>query len=203
MAMTTKAPAAPVVDEQTHELTYDAYMAEPTVYGRYDIVNGVRIFMAGASRRHQRIADSITQLLRVFERQTGLGISVSAPYDVLIRRLPRIQTRQPDVLFVSFRRLAQTGSGSEEMGPLEVAPELVVEVISSSETQRILGDKITDYITIGVEECWVVRPGDGTVEVLALTPGGAQSVAVYGQGEEVRSAVFAGLGVSVADVFAE
>ena len=82
-------------------------------------------------------------------------------------------------------------------------PELVVEVISSSETQRILGDKIADYLSIGVDECWVVRPGDGTVEVLALTPGGAQSMAVYGQGAEVRSAVFTGLAVSVADVFAD
>jgi Uma2 family endonuclease len=198
MAITTEAPAAP----QTYELTYDAYMAEPQVEGRYDIIQGVRIFMPGASRRHQRIADSMTQLLRAFEQQAGLGISVSAPYDVLIRRLPRIQTRQPDVLFVSFGRLAQTGSGSEEVGPLEVAPELVVEVVSSSETQRILGDKIADYITIGVDECWVVRPDAETVEVLTLTPVGASSAAVYGQGEVVQSAVFAGLKVSVADIFA-
>ena len=196
MAITTEAPAL------TNELTYEAYMAEPQVEGRYDIVQGVRIFMPGASQRHQRIADSITQLLRVFERQTGLGISVSAPYDVLIRRSPRIQTRQPDVLFVSHARLAQTGSGSEEVGPLEVAPELVVEVISNSETQRILGDKLTDYIEIGVNECWVVRPDTETVEVLALTPGGASSIAVYGQSEMVQSRVFAGLALAVADVFA-
>ena len=197
MAMTTEAPAAP----QIQELTYDAYMAEPTVYGRYDIVNGVRIFMPGASRRHQRIADSIARLLWAFEQQMGLGISVSAPYDVLIRRTPKMQTRQPDVLFVSDVRLMQSGSDSEE-GPLEVAPELVVEVISSSETQRILGDKLADYITIGVDECWVVRPDAGTVEVLTLTPEGTQSAAVYGDGQTVQSVVFAGLAVSVADVFA-
>ena len=155
--------------------------------------------MPGASRRHQRIADSITQLLRAFERQTGLGMSVSAPYDVLIRRSPKMQTRQPDVLFVSYVRLTQSGSDSEE-GPLEVAPELVVEVISSSETQRILSDKIVDYITIGVSECWVVRPDAGTVEV--LTPDGASSAAIYGLGETVQSGVFAGLAVLVADIFA-
>ena len=157
--------------------------------------------MPGASRRHQRIADSITQLLRVFERQTGLGISVSAPYDVLIRRSPRMQTRQPDVLFVSHARLAQSSNSSEE-GPLEVAPELVVEVISSSETQRILSDKISDYISISVSECWVVRPDDGTVEVLTLTPGGARSNAVYRASDTVQSVVFAGLTVLVADIFA-
>ena len=66
-----------------------------------------------------------------------------------------------------------------------------------------MGDKLADYVEIGVDECWVVRPDMGTVEVLALSPGGAQSLAVYGQGEAVRSVVFAGLAVSVADVFAD
>ena len=197
MAITTEAPAVP----KTYELTYDAYMAEPQVEGRYDIVNGVRIFMPGAGRRHQRIADSIARLLWAFEHRTGLGISVSAPYDVLIRRSPRMQTRQPDVLFVSHARLTQSGSDSEE-GPLEVAPELVVEVISSSETQRILSDKISDYISIGVNECWVVRPDDETVEVLTLASSGANRAAIYSQGERVQSVIFAGLTVSLADIFA-
>ncbi len=193
MATMTEAPAV--------TLTYEAYMAEPEVQGRYDIVNGVRIIMPGASLRHQRIADSIGRALYAFEEQTGLGISVSAPYDVLIRRSPRIQTRQPDVLFVSHARIAQ-GGGIPETGPLEVAPELVVEVISNSETQRILEDKIADYIAIGVDECWVVRPDEGTVEVLRLTPDGARGVATYTDGQTVASVVFAGLAVPVADVFA-
>ncbi len=193
MATMTEAPAA--------TLTYEAYMAEPEVQGRYDIVNGVRIIMPGATWRHQRIADSIGRALYAFEQRSGLGISVSAPYDVLIRRTPRIQTRQPDVLFVSFARLAQ-GGGIPEVGPLEVAPELVVEVVSNSETQRILGDKIADYISIGVNECWVVRPDARTVEVLALTPGGARTVATVGEGQAVASVVFPGLAVPIAEVFA-
>lgn len=182
-------------------LTYEAYMAEPEAEGRYDIVQGVRIFMLGASLCHQRIADSIGRSLYAFERQTGLGIPVTAPYDVLIRRTPRVQTRQPDVLFVSFTRLVRVG-GIPEVGPLEVAPELVVGVISSSETQRILGDKITDYVGIGVDECWVVRPDERTVEVLTLTSDGARSVRVYGDGGAVTSVVFPTLSVPVADVLA-
>ena len=30
-------------------LTYEAYMAEPITEGRYDIINGVRIFMPGGT----------------------------------------------------------------------------------------------------------------------------------------------------------
>ncbi len=193
--MATLLEAAPIT------LTYEAYMAEPITEGRYDIINGVRIFMPGGTYRHQRIASNIGRLFYYFEQQSGLGNIVSAPYDVLIRRRPRLQTRQPDVLFVSHARLAQ-GGGIPEIGPLEVAPELVVEIISDSETQRRLNDKLMDYIAIGVDECWVVRPNERTVEVLALTPDGPQSVRVYTEPEMITSRIFATLSAATADIFA-
>ena len=193
MVMMTEAPAA--------TLTYEAYMAEPEVQGRYDIVNGVRITMPGATWRHQRVAKNIEKAFDRYEEQTGIGLNVDAPFDVLIRRLPKLQTRQPDVLFVSHARFAQ-GGGIPEIGPLEVAPEMVVEVISNSETQRILEDKLTDYCAIGVDECWVVRPEAQTVEVLALAPSGARSLATYANDQTVASVVFPDLSVPAADIFA-
>ena len=194
MATMTEAPAA--------TLTYEAYMAEPEVEGRYDIVNGVRIFMAGASYRHQRVSNNISRAFYRYEQESGLGTTVSAPFDVLIRRTPKVQTRQPDVLFVSSVRLIE-GGGIPAKGPFNATPELVVEIISDSETQRILGDKLADYVHIGVDECWVVRPDDGTIEVLALTPSGTRTVATYGEGQAVSSVVFSGLSVPVADVFVD
>jgi Uma2 family endonuclease len=192
MAILTEAAALP--------LSYEAYMAEPTVQGRYEIINGVRQFMAGASYRHQRVANNISRAFYSYEQASGMGTTVSAPFDVLIRRTPRVQTRQPDVLFISSRRLIQ-GGGIPERGPLGAAPELVVEIISDSETQRILEDKLADYLSIGVDECWVVRPDTQTVEVLRLTAGAALNLATYDAAQAVMSRVFPGLTVSVADIF--
>ena len=124
-----------------------------------------------------------------------------APFDVLIRRVPKLQTRQPDLLLISWARLAE-GGGIPKVGPLPIAPELVVEIISDSETARILGDKIADYDDIGVDKCWVVRPDTRTVEVLRLTPGGSPSVAVYDDTQTVMSQVFPSLAVPVAEVLA-
>ena len=197
MAITTEAPAAPVI----HELTYDAYMAEPETEGRYSIINGVREYMAGATWRHQRVSKNISKVFDHYEETSGLGVTVYAPFDVLIRRFPKLQTRQPDVLFISHLRLAQ-GGGIPVKGPFNAAPELVVEIVSDSETQRILGDKIADYVEVGVDECWVVRPDAETVEVLTLTPTGTNSVAVYSREETVQSVVFAGLTVPVTSIFA-
>lgn len=182
-------------------LTYEAYLAEPQVEGRYDIINGVRVFMAGATWDHQTIALNIADLLRRYGRTSGMGKANIAPFDVLIRRFPKLQTRQPDILFISHARLAQVG-GRPAKGPLAIAPELVIEVISDTETERILGDKLEDYLEIGVDECWVVRPDTGTVEVLALSAEGARSEAVYVAGESVVSVALLGLTAAVTDVFA-
>ena len=85
--------------------------------------------MPGATWEHQTIADNLVELFRHFARLSGLGKTVSAPFDVLIRRVPKLQTRQPDVLLISWARLAQ-GGDIPKVGPLPIAPELVVEIIS-------------------------------------------------------------------------
>ena len=132
MAITTEALAAPVVDEPANELTYDAYMAEPQVEGRYSIVNGVREYMAGATWRYQRVSNNISRAFYRYEQSSSFGTTVSAPFDVLIRRFPKLQTRQPDVLFISQARMASGGADavSRSEGPFGAAPELVVERLS-------------------------------------------------------------------------
>jgi Uma2 family endonuclease len=193
MAISPSPPAAVL-------LTYEQYMAEGEVKRRYDIVDGVRIFMPGPKWRHQRIGDNVTENLRRFERSSGLGLALSAPFDVMISRRP-LHTRQPDVLFITHQRLAQIG-GIPEEGALEVAPEIVVEIISDSETQRIFEDKVADYISIGVEECWKVLPPSRTVEVLDLTQGRPVTVATYDETQTLQSHILPNLTIPVADIFA-
>ena len=43
-------------------LTYKAYMAEPWVRGRYDIVGGIRIFQPQVTWQRQRILGEISVL---------------------------------------------------------------------------------------------------------------------------------------------
>ena len=181
-------------------LTYESYMAEPEVEGRYDITNGVRICLPGNTWQHQRIAGNIAKKFHRFEREIGLGVSVSAPFDVLIRKTPKLQTRQPDVLFVSHARLAQ-GRGIPEIGPLDVAPELVVEIISTSETARIIGDKIADYASAGVDEVWVIRPDAKEVERLTLQPSSNHASQIFRATQHLTSSAFPQLTVRIDDVF--
>jgi Uma2 family endonuclease len=181
-------------------LTYEAYMAEETDYRRYDIVDGVKIVMPGATDNHQDIQLNIAVLFRAFEHQHRLGKARTAPRDVQISRVP-LRTRQPDVFFVSNNRIALNPSPLDPT-PMTAAPELVVEVISSSETASRFNDKIRDYCTVDVEECWKVMSDTQTVEVLRLSRSGATPVQTYGMGEIVQSITFNDLTVAVDDIFA-
>ena len=181
-------------------LSHEQYMAEEPVYRRYDIIEGVRIFMAGASWRHQRILIWILQLLLGYEMASGRGRALAAPFDVLIRRVPRLQTRQPDELFISHEALA-LGGGAPAKGPLEVAPELVVEIISDNETAERFDDKAADYCAIGVRECWRVWPETRVVDVLRLAPEGAVLAATYAETQSLTSIIFPDLTVPVASFF--
>ena len=182
-------------------LTYEAYMAEEEIHLRYDIIDGERIYMAGAKWWHQRVSRNISRPFEDYEDAGRNGQSLYAPFDIMIRRRP-LRTRQPDVFFISNTKLQQAGDYMEA-GWLEIAPELVVEIVSDSERERILDAKIADYCAIGVEEGWVVRRSAYTVEVLRFTLAGAQSVHIYGAGETVQSITFPDLLVDVDAIFAE
>src|SRR5690242_11144265 len=97
MAINLPSSSAPPPSPPEDLLTYEAYMAEGYVEGRYDILEGVRIYMPGATWPHQDIVGNLLDALRKYARKTGHGKAITAPFDVLIRRLPRLRTRQPDV----------------------------------------------------------------------------------------------------------
>ena len=194
-------PASVLLTAPNPILTYAAYLEEKEVNRRYDIIDGVRELMATPKWWHQRIIGNLMDVLRDFERTSATGYLLCSPYDVLIARSP-LRTRQPDLFFVTKIRLTGVGDYTNA-GVLEVAPELVVEIISDSETETRFNDKVTDYQTVGVRECWKVMNETQTVEVLTLTETSRTSVATYGIGETIQSVVFPALTVEVGTIFAE
>lgn len=181
-------------------LTYEQYLAEEEDHQRYEIVDGVRFYMTSPTRRHQEILLNIAEAFRAYERVSRRGKTIIAPCDILIRRSP-LQIRQPDVLFISRERLAKCNVDSDPT-PLEVAPELVVEILSPSETRRIREAKLEDYGAVGVQECWIVDSDAETLTVIRLLDTQREVVAVYSQGETLRSSVFSDLSLPVAAAFA-
>lgn len=185
----------PATQLRTDTLTFERYVETP-LQGSYAIVDGVLHPMPAPSWKHQRILGKIYRILLTFEESHGLGKAQMAPLDVVIRREP-LRTRQPDALLISNERLADLDPDE----PLEVGPELVVEVLSPTESARSIREKLEDFAVIGVQEAWLVSPEAETIQVLRLDPDGIDTVAVAASGQRFASRVFPGLEAAVDDLF--
>lgn len=179
-------------------LTYEDYLSEGVVYGRYEIIDGVRHFMPNPTPLHQEIAGTIYELLRDWQRQTRLGRTFMAPRDVLVSINP-MRTRQPDVLFISNEGIG--GQLLSDPAPFGQAPEIVIEVLSDSDTRQMRFAKIRDFCAVGVNECWLVSPETESIEVLRLTPEGPVREALYGLGETLQSLTFPDLTLALDAIF--
>jgi len=179
---------------QTHRLTYEEYLKTPEIKVRFDIVDGVMTIAPTPTVAHQRILGKLFSKLHQFVSGQQLGEVLFAPVDVIIRREP-LRTRQPDLLFVTNEHASILGDQVE--GP----PDLVVEILSPSNTRSDLEAKLSDYATLGVGECWLVSPEARSVEILGLTEGVWVRFGISGLGEQVRSRVLPELDLAVVQLF--
>ena len=191
----------------TRPMTYEEYMAGPEEMARYDIVDGWKVYrlygdkqLPNPTREHQQIQGNLYLAFRRFTQQSGQGQAIMSPCDVLITWRPW-HSRQPDVLLISSERLAQNPP-ADDPAPLSPAPEVVVEIVSPSDTPSVLTAKIEDYRNVDVQEVWIVRSGPQTVEVLPLSSGGTTG-SIHGRGEVAASLAFTHLLVPVDDIFQE
>ena len=178
----------------TKPLTYEEYLDTPEIEGRFDIVDGEMIMAAAPTNEHQETIGEFHFILRGFVKERNLGTVLMAPLDIVIRRNP-LRTRQPDLLFISKDRY------DRYQYPLEVAPELAIEILSPSNTRRRIQDVLADYAAIGVKECWLVSLASRTIEVLTLVNGDWRRLALLGVGDRMRSDVLAGMDVEVGQFF--
>ena len=141
-------------------------------------------------------------MLHAFVSLHRLGIVLMAPLDILIRRNP-LRTRQPALLFLSAATSGITeGAQLKGLQLLQQVPDLVIAILSPTNTRRDLDDKLEDFRSIGVREGWIVSPEALTVEVMRLSAEGIHPLAVFGTGRIVRSQVLEGLALPVAEIFA-
>ena len=183
------------------KLTYEAWLALPETKQRYEIADGVLMMPPAPTPDHQWLILELSVLLRDFVNERGLGVVLAAPVDLLIQREP-LRTRQPDILYLSAQRTGIKGRDElRGLQYLEIPPDLVVEVLSPSNTRRDIESKLEDYRGIGVNECWLVNPEAETVEVRNLLAEGGAAAELYGIEGNLRSQVLANFDLRVSDIF--
>lgn len=106
------------------------------------------------------LAGQLITLLNSFLAKHRLGIGLTA--DGMLELFPQ-QVRIPDASFISWAHLED--SGFPDAAIPSMVPDLAVEVISRSNTQREMQHKLVEYFEAGVRLVWYVDPRAKTVEV--------------------------------------
>lgn len=144
----------------TETLVTGEALAEMGNIGRSELVEGKIIMRSPTSWRHGNYESRFDRILGGFVEEHQLGKVLVGEVGLYTRRDPDT-IRGADVLFISTDRLAQVKSASF----LDVAPELIVEVMSPDDRWSEVKQKLKEYFSIGVILVWVADPSDKTVSV--------------------------------------
>ncbi len=175
------------------KFTYEDYQHTPEDK-RYELLEGALIMAPAPNLGHQRIGTRIGTRLYTFVEERGLGEVFFAPCDVVLSDADVVQ---PDLLFVSNERAHLLFGGANVCG----APDLVVEILSSSTAGRDRTLKRALYAKHGVKEYWLVDPDARTATVLRLGEGAFEVEAIYGEGQTMTSPTLAGFTMDLDEIF--
>ena len=183
------------------KITLADYLLMPELNYPYEIIDGEMMPSPAPIPAHQIIGANIFIPLTQYVKAKQLGVVLFAPVDIILQRDP-LRTRQPDVLFIRKDKLPGTSLDDlEGLQLLEITPDLVIEVLSPPDTQKVLTGKLTDYQRIGVKECWLVSRETRSVEVLRLSTRKSERAGLYGFGETVCSEALIDFRLTVDAIF--
>jgi Uma2 family endonuclease len=138
---------------------------------RAELVRGVLVVREPPGGRHGRIAMNLGVELANHVRTRALGVVYAAGTGFTLARDPDT-VRARDVAFVRRERLPTP----EPVGFPDLAPDLVVEILSPGDRPGGLLAKIADWLSAGTRLVWVIDPErrqarvyrrDGTERIVA------------------------------------
>lgn len=174
------------------KLNYADYAKIPNEPGyTLQLIDGLLIREPGPSLLHQRVSARLQFILTLYFREFDPeGEVLGAPLDI---QLDEHTVVQPDLLyFPSSRPLTEA--------PIDVLPDLVVEIVSPSTAKTDRIRKFHSYMRAGVPHSWIVDPDDCSMQCYALVDGSYSKVATFDGGIFTHPA-FPGLTFQMAELF--
>lgn len=159
-----------------------------------ELVDGVLVEKA-MGYEESIVAGAILSFLRAFVIPRNLGQVSGA--DGMMRLFSGL-VRIPDVAFASWSRFPD-GKLIREPIP-DLAPDLAVEVLSSTNTASEMDRKCREYFAAGVHLVWLVDPATRTISVFSSLENRSEMTA---SDTLDGDAVLPGFSVAVRDLFAD
>ena len=140
---------------------------------RAELVRGVLVVREPAGGRHGRVVNELSRAIGNHVHAHALGAVYAAETGFTLARRPDT-VRAPDVAFVRREHLPDP----EPTGFPDLAPDLVVEVVSTGDRAGEILAKVADWLSAGTRLVWVVDPerrlarvyrADGTEQIAEET----------------------------------
>jgi len=144
--------AVELVSAETKLITGEELAAMGDI-GPCELIEGRIVPMTPTGDEHGSYEGNFYTALRAFVQSHKLGKVRVGEVGIYIRRNPDT-VRAADVLFISNERYARKTSS----GYLDVAPDLVVEILSPNDSWTEVMQKLRDYFAIGVRLVWIADP---------------------------------------------
>ncbi len=157
-----------------------------------ELVEGEIVEYMRPTPEHGEITLNLGSMLRAWNQEHKAGRAGTDGGFILGRNPDKV--RGPDVWFVSNERIPENTQRF-----WEVAPDLVAEIISPSDTANVIKGKLNDYFAAGTQVVWLVYPLYREVEVY-VTSG---KTVILGQTDTLESPVLLGFSCTVAELFGE
>jgi Uma2 family endonuclease len=174
-------------------LTYEEWLKLPPVEdGTDEVVKGELRFIPPTRYPHAEIIQRL--IVRLAHQLDEDRVCIlGSNFGMMISRDP-LTCRSPD-LALFWREKMEIRDGLYWS-----APDLIVEILSPSESRRRKEETLADYAAIGVPEVWLVSPEAETVEIRLLKEGKLERIAILAEGS-LQPSQFAGVAISIATVF--
>jgi Uma2 family endonuclease len=142
-------------------LTAEEFEQLPDDGKLYELIDGQLREMPQLTMWQGEVEVNLAMRLHTQVRGRALGrVSIGKVAFILRRNSDRV--RAADIAFLRQDRVPSLEARQHIM---EVIPDLVVEILSKSDTIEEISDKIDDWLGAGVQMLWVVNPFRRTVTI--------------------------------------
>jgi len=147
---------------------------------------------------HQEISTALIGRFFQFLKNKPCNL-YHAPFDVVLpvhnqNKDTATTVVQPDLCIIcDLDKIDRAGC----TGP----PDLIIEILSPSTSNKDLNDKYSIYEESGVKEYWIVMPNEKLIEVFHLHKKKYQRIKTYTSDEKICPVVFPNLEIDLTEIF--
>jgi Uma2 family endonuclease len=131
----------------------------PNDGSQQELVRGEIITMPQPGGLHGAMCSRTDRKLGAFIDSGPGGVLVCNDNGFITQRAPD-SVRGPDLSYWAKERLPEI-----PVGYIEIAPDMLVEVLSPSNTSKQIRAKLQEYFARGVRLAWVIAPEDRTLTI--------------------------------------